>query len=118
MSNLEQELKHFYGSDTFYYLPHLGKKYSYTEGVKYLAENAEAYWLIEYIFLHQNEEALLNEVFQTWKISVTENSSAILQVEDGNKGVLKKFTIEYTSFPIQQLDLWFINNRLLLPSEY
>ena len=85
INTLKTELKQFSGGDGFYRNP-LFRGYVYTEGVKYLAAQAGAYWLIDYILSHQLEPKLKGQVFQVWKI-VVENDSAAVTVEDGNDNV-------------------------------
>lgn len=110
-------LKQFYGSETAYYLP-LFSKYKYTEGVKYLAKNAGAYWLLEYIFSNQLDAVINAEGFQVWKIIVKDDNSAVIHMEDGNKNEVKRFDLTFTDFPLAECNLWFIDGTLLLPSEY
>lgn len=117
MSKLLEELKQFTGSDTFYRHP-LYRKYVFTEGVKYLAEEAGAFWIIDYIFSNQMEKAIQGQNFQVWELDVQDDESAVFRVEDGNSNLVKQFTIPYTDFPLKTFTLWFIGETLLLPSEY
>ncbi|MBK8193705.1 MAG: hypothetical protein IPK76_11040 [Lewinellaceae bacterium] len=34
------------------------------------------------------------------------------------KNQVKSFKLEFTDFPLEQIDLWFIEGTLILPSEY
>ena len=115
--NLKRELQHFTGSETFYRNP-LFPRFVYTEGVKFLAEKAGAYWLLDFIFSNQILELLKTEAFQTWKITVSESEAASIQVEDGNDNKLSSFNLTYTDFPLQEFTLWLVDNTLMLPSEY
>lgn len=117
MTNLQEELSQFYGSETFYRHP-LFRKFVYTEGVQYLAEKSGAYWLLEYIFSNQMDEKIKAEEFQVWKIKVKEDNTAVIRVEDGNDNLVKQFELEFTDFPLKEFTLWFSNNTLLLPSEW
>ena len=117
MTNLIQELKQFTGSDIVYRNPLFGK-FVYTEGVKYLAEKAEAHWLIDYVFSNQLDKKIKAEEFQIWKITVKDDKSAVIRVEDGNDNLVKQFKLEFTDFPLKEFSLWFSNNTLLLPSEW
>lgn len=120
MTNLQkliEELKQFYGSEQFYKNP-LFPEFVYTEGVKYLAEQANCYWLIDYVFSNQIISSLKNQPFQVWKIKVNSDDSAKVTIEDGNKKELTFFHIGYTDFPLEEIQLWFIEDTLLLPSEY
>lgn len=114
---LLNDLAHFTGSEQFYRHP-LFRKFIYTEGVQYLAEQAEGYWLLDYIFGKQEIAALSKEPFQTWTISLHDTGGASLIVEDGNKNPIVDFYLTFTDFPLQTFTLWLIEGTLLLPSEY
>lgn len=116
-NNLKNQLKQFTGSEQIFYNP-LFPKFRYTEGVKYLAQAANCYWLLDYIFSSQHLKTLQQCPFQVWKLKVTENQAAKLFVEDGNSNLVKSFNLKYTDFPLEQIDLWLVDNILLLPSEY
>lgn len=83
---LLQNLKHFCGTEQ-YYKHFLGIRY--TDGVKYLAENAQCYWLIDAIASHQpkvNKIPRLKE-FQLWFLHVgTEHE--FIKPKGHNKAVL------------------------------
>lgn len=109
-------LAHFTGTTQWYRNP-MFSSFSYTDGVQFLAEKAECYWLIDYVFSNQLISELKSVPFQTWKIFVVENS-AIIKVDDGNGKILKEFKIPYTDFPLAEFTLLFTDNVLLLVSEY
>ena len=91
----------------------------YTDGVKYVAETAGAYWLIDEIaFAQRFDKLLAAEEFQSWKLTVNADHTATLTCEDGNGGVVFTKAIEFTDFPLEEITLYFINNTILLPSEY
>ena len=117
MKNLLQDLKSFTGSETFY-RHGLYRKFVYTEGARYLAEHAGAYWLLDYIFSKQGITAIGKEGFQAWIVKVQDNGSAVIVLEDGNKNEIVRFRIPFTDFPLKEFTLWFIGGTLLLPSEY
>ena len=61
----------------------------YTEGVKYIAESAGAYWLLDEIALAQlSDRAVAAEKFQVWTLSINVNKTAILKCEDGDKHIV------------------------------
>tara|TARA_A100000164_G_C21585029_1_gene620248 strand:- start:37 stop:417 length:381 start_codon:yes stop_codon:yes gene_type:complete len=119
-SNLGQ----FTGSTTFYrwgFFPSI-----LTEGAKYLAENAGAYWLFDTIEGHIRDEAVIpvegNKDFTVAKFNVKDNAG-ILELSDGNDNVYAKQTIGYTDFPLGSMETWAIKNEHghwthMLPSEY
>lgn len=114
---LKNELRQFTGTERYYYNP-IFERFRYTDGVKFLAEKANAYWLIEYIFSSQPHRSLRNEQFQVWKIAVKKDNTARVSVEDGNDNTLVQFNLEFTDFPLKEFALWLIDNTLILPSEY
>lgn len=114
---LKAELRHFTGSETFY-RHSLFRGFIYTEGVQYLAEKAGAYWLLDYIFGNQELAILKGQPFQVWKITVNEDESARISVEDGNDNELAVFPLHYSDFPLEAFTLWLVDKTLLLPSEY
>ena len=88
----------------------------YTDGVQYLAEHAECYWLLDHIFANQALAEIKRQEFQVWKILV-EEGKATIRVEDGNDNLVKEFKIPFTDFPLAELTLYFTDNVLLLVSE-
>ena len=94
----------------------------YTDGMKYVAENAKAYWLIDLIESWQPEirkrYGADASAFQVWKLSKKDDGTWLARCEDGNNGYLVSQAIEYSSFPIPFFEMWLTNNTLILPSEY
>lgn len=113
--DLSENLTHFTGSEEWY--RHITRNL-YTEGVKYLADNAGAYWLIDEIMFRQRFRRVKAEEFQVWILRVTVHNGAWLKCEDGNGNVVHTKQIEFTDFPLAEIKLYFTNNTLLLPSEY
>ena len=108
------ELNQFSGTENWYrhWLGIL-----YTDGVKYLAEKANAYWLIDAVASYQN--GLKDVPFQSWTLTVKEDHSAVLQMqEDSDVPAKIEQFIEYSDFPLDHIRLYFIDGVLLLPSEY
>lgn len=114
---LKAELRQFTGSEQVFYNQPF-RQYRYTEGVQYLAEKTGAYWLLDHIFANQMLDVLKCQPFQVWKITVNDDQSARISVEDGNDHELTFFLLGYTDFPLAEFSLWFIDETLLLPSEY
>ena len=104
------------GSETVF--RHWTRRLVYTEGVQDLAEQAEAYWLIDLIASWMNHENLKNEDFIVWTLTVNADRSARAVADDGNGRELIRQEIPLTDFPLDKIDLYLTNNTLLLPSEY
>jgi hypothetical protein len=61
----------------------------YTDGVKYVAETAGAYWLIDEIALAQRgDRRVAAEGFQSWILNVNADRTATLTCEDGDGGAV------------------------------
>lgn len=115
---LKSALKQFTGTE-YWYRHQLFSAFTYTDGVKYLAGEAGAYWLLDRIFACQYEfKNLKDEPFQTWEIEIHEDKSATLICTDGNCNKLHEEKIESTDFPIKSFRFYLIDNVLLLPTEY
>lgn len=114
----EADLAQFTGSEQLY-RHSLVKRFCYTDGVKYIAERAGAYWLIDEIaFAQVNEVNLAMEGFQLWVLSVNADKSAMLTCDDGNGHTLHQQAIEYTDFPLAEIKFYVCDDIILLPSEY
>ncbi len=111
---LEGELQQFYGT-TRYYENFTGLLF--TDGVKYLADHAECYWLIDLVGSYQPQ--LRDVPFQVWRIEVKHDDSALVtMIEDTGQPVKIKQEIPFTDFPLSEFELFCIDNILLLKSEY
>jgi hypothetical protein len=90
-----------------------------TDGAKYVADTAGAYWLLDEIAIAQRfEKPVAAEEFQVWKLTVRDDDSATLICEDGNDNVVFTKPIPFTDFPREGVTLWFENNVIYLPSEH
>lgn len=114
---LAEELSNFIGSQNYY--KHLGGLH-YTDGVKYLAENAEAYWLVDLIMSYQSRVFRAVNEFQVWTLQLHPDGdcSAIAVCDDGNGNEIVRQEITYTNFPLDLgIKLYFQNCILCLASE-
>ena len=111
------DLRQFTGSEHWYRHP-MVRQVLFTDGAKFVADQAGAYWLLDEIaFAQRSEIAVTAEEFQVWKLAVT-GSKATLTCEDGNDNTVFTKEIALTDFPEPGVTLWFTNNTILLPSEY
>ena len=117
-AQLKAALKQFTGTENWYQHP-LFRAYKYTDGVKYLAGEAGAYWLLDRIFgLQYESEKIQGEPFQVWDLKVHDDKTATLTCTDGNDGPVHQETISFTDFPISIIRFYLTDQVLLLPSEY
>ncbi len=94
----------------------------YTEGVRYLAEHAECYWLIDVIDSHQpdlRKDADLVD-FQVWELIVNpeDRTSVVTCRADSGRPPAGTQKIPWSDFPLPTITLWVENGVLLLPSEH
>ncbi|NER93495.1 MAG: hypothetical protein F6J86_06610 [Symploca sp. SIO1B1] len=100
----------------------IASRNQYTDGVQYLAEHGEAYWLIDAIASWQtdprvSQDAMLQQ-FQFWTLTVNDDHSARLVCERDEGNVALTQDIPFTDFPLKRVKLYFQNGVVLLPSEY
>lgn len=113
----KSDLIQFTGSETWYRHA-MVRDVLYTDGVKYVAETASAYWLIDEIaFAKRFDKLLAAEEFQCWTLKVNSDHTATLTCEDGDGRAVFTKAIKYTDFPLEEISFYFTNNVILLPSE-
>ena len=118
---INSSLANFYGSETLTRWSMLFRRDVLTEGVKFVAEECGAYWLMDAIASHQHGP-ISAEDFQSWKFSKVDGDW-VLSGDDGNGNVKATQAIEYTDFPLDEINVWACRNELggvtiMLPSEY
>lgn len=111
---LEEDLCQFTGTE-HYYRNFTGLHY--TDGIKYLAEHAGAYWLIDLVGSYQYK--LRGTPFQVWTLSVNEDNTALVTMreDDGRRPKVRQ-ELPYTDFPLPKFEWYCIDNVMLLKSEY
>ncbi|GAB9152728.1 DUF6876 family protein [Bradyrhizobium diazoefficiens] len=109
------DLAHFTGTEN-HYQHRLMRSVRYTDGVQFLAKNAQAYWLIDKIATLQLEKKIRAADFQAWQLVVT-NNTATLTCKDDDV-ILHSEHITFTDFPLDEITLWVEGGVILLPSEH
>ena len=129
---LTEGLAHFTGTES--YTRHgLMRDLLMTEGVVWLADNAEAHWLTDVVASHlMTNRELRGEEFQTWTMRKSpkagQNHACVVWATDGNDDTQKLITqeIEYTDFPLYEIKFFCAKSPefgerawvLMLTSEY
>lgn len=119
---LTADLRQFTGTTQWHRWSHLTRLVC-TDGAKYLAEEASAYWLLDAIASHQNAPALKDSAqlqeFQVWLLIVNADKYCRLTcAEDSDGEPVVVQNIEFTDFPLKEIKLYVCDNVVLLPSEY
>jgi hypothetical protein len=88
-----------------------------TDGVVFLAQKAEAFWLLDAIFSHYMSTRKKDPcLFAT--LTVNADKSATLMGDDGDGKKFFRQEIPFTDFPLQSVKVWVMDGVALLPSEY
>jgi hypothetical protein len=115
-------LQHFHGSEMLYHIPLIGTRY--TEGIKYLANAAECYWLITDASIMTKcliaKSSFITVDFKRLSQEKQDHSGYEAEIiySDGNDNILESHRYRITDFPLDELRLYFVDNTLMLPSEY
>jgi hypothetical protein len=111
------DLANFTGSENWY--QHWLGKSLYTDGARFVADRAGAYWLLDEIVTNQTRPKIKAEEFQVWTLKVDlEKHKGVLTCDDGNGNVVFSKRIEFTDFPLPEIKLYCTDGTILLPSEY
>ena len=111
------QLNQFTGTSKYY---RISRKHLLTDGTKYLAEEAECFWMMDAIASHLCEIGTA-DWFVLVRVQVTEGR-AVMIYEDGNDKEHARQEIPYTDFPLNSITLYACwdqeNWVIMLPSEY
>ena len=117
-NTIKNELTQFTGTENYYRYHDL----LLTDGVYYLAEAANCFWLMDAVWAHSSTKGWLGkEDFISCKLNV-QDSVGKLTFDDGNKNILASQHIPYTDFPLDKVQLFLVRGEaqfvVMLPSEY
>lgn len=125
-----QDLRQFTG-DVTRYRHWMNRRVIYTPGIKHLAGEAQAYWLVDAIASYCGSQELIRaslrdlrlDDMQFWRLDVRADHSAVLsaRADSGEEPFIVQ-SIEYTNFPLDCVDIWAAYDgdhwTLYLPSEH
>ena len=115
-AEFRNNLRQFTGTENWYKVG-INPRITFTDGVKYVADTCGSYWLIDAIASYQYQLDFQKEAFQVWELKV-EDSKGVLTCDDGNGNIFFTKEISFTTFPYSEIELWYVNNVILLKSEY
>lgn len=122
VNKIKAELQQFIGSETFYKIPLIGTKF--TDGIKYLADAAECFWLVTDASVIakslMSKSYFITVDFKrlSEKERAEKQCEALINYSDGNGIIYETHRYNVTDFPLDELRLFFVDNTLMLPSEY
>ena len=119
---LRNNLETFTGTEMFYSIPLL--KTRFTDGIKYLADAANCFWLVTDVSVIakslMNRSRFITIDFK--KLSEEKQDyigyEAIIEYSNGNGRILETHKYHSTDFPLKKLRLFFTEDTLYLPSEH
>lgn len=122
VNKIKADLQHFNGTEMFFKIPLIGT--CFTDGLKYLANETECFWLITYASIIakslSNRSTFITIDFRqlSEKEQFENQCEAIINYSDGNEAIFETHKYNVTDFPLDELRLFFVDNTLMLPSEY
>ena len=96
---------------------------SYSEGVKHIADEAGAYWLIDAILISSKCRKLQQKCngLEFWTLTVKDGAAVLVCTDGGMSGKAEKTVytqqIPYTDFPLETISLYNDGGILCLPGE-
>ena len=113
----ETQLTQFIGTTGYF---RISRRHLLTDGTKYLAEEAECFWMMDAIASHLSEIGT-DDWFVQIRMTVNGNRATMIY-EDGSGSEHARQEIPYTDFPIHAISLYACWDGehwvIMLPSEY
>jgi hypothetical protein len=121
VQELKDGLAQFYGTEQYHQWSALYPHFYLTDGAKYLADNAECYWLMDIIGSWQSKPWVRQEFFQVWKLKKV-SGGWLVECEDGDYHTIASQRVELSDFPLEFMRVYAIYTGvdlvILLPGEY
>ncbi|MFS4418847.1 DUF6876 family protein [Maribacter sp. 2307ULW6-5] len=119
---IRERLQCFTGTQMYHYIPILGTRF--TDGLKYLSDVAGCHWLITDTSVmakglkHRSKWVTIDFKRLSEEKQDFTGYEARIVYSDGNDNILETQWYRATDFPLDELRLFFVNDTLMLPSEY
>jgi hypothetical protein len=116
------ELSKFTGTEQ-YFKASILYNLNLTDGINYLRNTLNCYWLIDIVGSTQQEEKIKENLsFIVWRIKVNEDKSFIVNAYRDSpfneENLLYEQKGKFTDFKLNEFEFYQIDNVLLLKSEY
>jgi len=124
VEELDRELGGFIGTVNYY--KSFPSGVYLTDGIKYVADRASAYWLFSDVSILIKGK-YKTVPFQVWSLDVRPDNTARLTMREGSgEPLLHDQMIEYTDFPVGTFEFWAVQGYveretdfvIMLKSEY
>ena len=120
-ANIQATLPSFIGSCSKWRHA-LVHSFLYTEGVAYVAESAEAFWLIDLVASYLTIQRVREQDFQYWTFRFENNAGVAIMTDGNTDEPIVTQTIEFTDFPLPSIEFYVCFDgetwTMMLPSEY
>jgi hypothetical protein len=119
VAEIENGMAYMTGTSEYTRWSPLFRNHVLTDGAKFIAESADAYWLMDAIASYHHKcmkDDMLRD-FQSWKLKVNDSAGVVSCDRDTNNRAFSQ-DIPYTDFPLDEIKLYVCNGVILLPSEY
>lgn len=123
--DLKNALAEYSGSEHFYRVSAFARNFVVTEGVKFLADEAQCYWLLDIVVSYLPEIQKADETFAVVLLERhAEGNGAVVRIVDDVPAtvVYAEQDIEFTDFPLPEIKLYIGSDgehwTLMLPGEY
>tara|TARA_R110000744_G_scaffold243283_2_gene360208 strand:+ start:551 stop:1060 length:510 start_codon:yes stop_codon:yes gene_type:complete len=119
---LKERLQHFNGSLVLYQIPLIKTKF--TEGIRYLAQAGNCFWLVTDTSVVAkslvDKSRFISIDFRkfTEEEKSTMGYEAKIDYSDGNGHIYETHKYHLNNFPLDEIRLFFVEDTLMLPSEY
>lgn len=116
-------LGHFTGTEGYHRFSILSKMVL-TDGMKYICDSCQSYWLMDIVASVQQEDKIIeNQNFIVWRIKLNEtgkgfNVSAYRDSPFNKENLLYEQVGGYTDFPLKEFVFYQCDNVILLTQEY
>ncbi len=112
-----KELKNFTGTE-YYHRSTFGKL-KLTDGINWLRNEINCFWLIDIVESVQHLKKIKeNQEFILWKIEINNKEFIVTARADTNTPILYEQKGSYTDFPLKEFEFYQINEVVLLKGEY
>ena len=123
-TELQAALQNFTGTERYHRFNALMPNVLLTDGVKFLAENAGAYWLLDVIGSYLPKLRQAGENFGVARYAGTPGGSGLFSITDDVPAheTYAMQTVEFSDFPLDEIKLYVSFDGeywvILLPGEY
>jgi len=109
-----KDLNQYYGTEQY----HNVMGVNVTDGINYIIQNGYSWFVTDFISLVKHESIKEQEFLSIkLKLNTHGNKTALMEITDGNENILYTQRYDYTNAK-RELNLYFINEVLLLSGEY